>query len=325
MKALQITGEDAFGIVDIPQPAPRDDQVTVRIEIVSTCPRWDMNMMGGKDMFDASRKPDYPLPPGWPGHEMAGTVTAVGAGVQGLRVGDRVAALDHLSANGAYAEYLNYREDELIKLPDAVGWKQAVSFELLKCVLIGLLQFGDVTGKSMLVSGLGPAGMLALQAARLLGASRVTAVDINRDRIALVNRLGLGRAVHTEELGEERFDLGYDCVGAAASVQQVLERVDSHLVIFGVLKGEVKYGDHLWFKGTRLESYRYRKFGEQDQALLLDLVVNKGLNTECLQTHHVPFYRYRETIALLRSQEAIKVFAYPATDFVPSAAGGDRG
>jgi len=319
MKALQITGENAFEIIELPMTDPQEDQVTVKIEIVSTCPRWDMSMMGGKDMFDASKKPEYPLLPGFPGHEMAGTVVAVGGKVASLKVGDRVAALEHLIGNGAYAEYLNYREHELIKLPDNVEWKQAVSFELLKCVLIGLLQFGDLSGKSMLVSGLGPAGILAMQAARLMGASRVVAIDITRERIDFVNGLGIGVAKHSDELGDERFDLGYDCVGAAASVQNVLERIDSHLVVFGVLKGEVRYGGHLWFKGIKLESYRYRRFGEEDQALLLDLVANKGLNTECLQTHHVPFYRYQETVDLLRKQEAIKVYAYPPTDFVPSA------
>lgn len=166
----------------------------------------------------------------------------------------------------------------------------------------------------MLISGLGPAGILALQAARLMGADRVTAVDINRDRIEFVNSLGIGEARHSDELGEETFDLGYDCVGAAASVQSVLERTVQHLVIFGVLKGEVRYSDQLWFKGTKLESYRYRRFEAEDQALLLDLVVNKGLNTECLQTHHVPLTRYEETITLLQSQQAIKVYAYPQTD-----------
>lgn len=320
MKALQITGENAFQIIDIPMTEPREDQVTVQIVIVSTCPRWDMSMMGGKDMFDASKQPDYPLLPGFPGHEMAGTVVAVGSKVESLKVGDRVAALEHLDGNGAYAEYLNYREHELVKLPDNVEWKQAVSFELLKCVLIGLLQFGDLSGKSMLVSGLGPAGILALQAARLMGASRVVAIDITQERIDYVNRLGIGEAIHANELGDERFDLGYDCVGAAASVQNILERVDSHLVIFGVLKGEVRYGGHLWFKGLKLESYNYRRFGEQDQALLIDLVANKGLNTECLQTHHVPLYRYQETVELLKRQEAIKVYAYPTTDFVAPAA-----
>ncbi|MHA6480786.1 zinc-dependent alcohol dehydrogenase [Paenibacillus sp. strain BS8-2] len=318
MKALQITGVETYQIIDLPAPDPHEDQVTVRIEMTSTCPRWDINMLGGKDMFDAALAPDYPLPPGFPGHEIAGTVVFAGSKVTQLSIGDRVASLEHLQGNGGYAEYLNFREHELIKLPAEIEWKQAVSFELLKCVLIGLLQFGDLNGKTMLVSGLGPAGMLALQAARLMGASQVTAVDINRERINLVNELGIGSAIHVEELGDQRFDLGYDCVGASPSVQSLLGHINDHLVIFGVLKGDVRYNEKLWFKGTKLESYRYRSFTEQDQALLLDLVVNKGLNTNCLQTHHVPFYRYNEAIDLLRSQQAIKVFAYPPTDFTES-------
>jgi len=315
MKALQINGADSYDIIEIEQPEPQDDQVTVQIEIVATCPRWDMSMMAGKDMFDAEKKPDYPLLPGFPGHEMAGTVIKVGSHMKNFKIGDRVAALEHIPGNGAYSQYLNYHEHQLIKLPQEISFIQAVSFELLKCVLIGLLQFGDIRGKSVLVSGLGPAGILALQAARLLGATRVVAVDINHQRIAYVQKLGLGEAMHSEELGDSRFDLGYDCVGAAASVQNILEHVDQHLVIFGVLKGEVSYGGHLWFKGLKLESYKYRKFSAQDQLLLLDMVANKGLNTECLQTHHVPFTRYRETVDLLKAQEAIKVYAYPQTDF----------
>jgi len=314
MKALQVTGVENYQVLELPEQEPQRDQVQVKIEIVSTCPRWDMNMMAGKDMFDATVQPDYPLLPGFPGHEMAGTVVAVGADIQGLKVGDRVAALEHIAGNGAYSEYLNYRETELIKLPDEVTWKQATSFELLKCVLIGLLQFTELTGKTILVSGLGPAGILAMQAARLLGASRVIATDINRERIDYVNGLGIGEAKHVDDLGDEEFDLGYDCVGAAASVQQLLGRTNDHLVIFGVLKGEVRYEDSLWLKGTRLESYRYRKFGAEDQALLLDLVVNRGLNTECLQTHHVPLRDYAQTVALLRSQQAIKVYSFPAQD-----------
>lgn len=314
MRSLQIVGKGNYNIVESELASPLEDQITVLIHIVSTCPRWDMSMMNGKDMFDASKEPEYPLPLGFPGHEMAGIVTEVGSKVKAFKVGDRVAALEHLVDPGAYAQYLNYHEHELIKLPDEVSWKQAVSFELLKCVLIGLLQFGDVRGKSMLVSGLGPAGILALQAAKLMGAKKVTAVDINRERIQFVNSLGIGDAKHSDELAEDRFDLGYDCVGAAASVQSMLERIDQHLVIFGVLKGEVRYADHLWFKGIRLESYRYRRFEGEDQALLLDLVVNKGLNTECLQTHHVPLTQYEKTIMLLQTQQAIKVYAYPQTD-----------
>lgn len=315
MKALQITGSGQYVIVETDVPAVKDHQILVEVEMVATCPRWDIHMLGGKDMFDASKAPDYPLPPGWPGHEAAGIVRAVGSGVVGYQVGDRVAALEHVDGAGAYAEYLVYREHELIKLPDTISLKQAVSFELLKCVMIGLSQFGDLRGKSMVVSGLGPAGMLAIQVARIWGASEVVGIDLSEGRIRYVNELGIGTALHSDELGGRRFDLGYDCVGAAASVQNLLRFVDRHVVIFGVLKGTVQYEERLWAGGMGLESYRYRRFSDRDRELLLDAVANKGLNTECLHTHEASFAHYDEAVELLKSQTAIKVLFYPGKDF----------
>ncbi|MFD0696610.1 zinc-binding dehydrogenase [Paenibacillus sp. GCM10027628] len=315
MKVLQITGPGEYAIVTTDVPQVKDHEILVQIEVVATCPRWDINMMGGKDMYDASKAPAYPLPPGWPGHEAAGIVKAVGSGVVGFQAGDRVAALEHIEGNGAYAEYLCYREHELIKLPDSITQEQAVSFELLKCVMIGLSQFGDLRGKSMVVSGLGPAGILAMQTARIWGASEVIGVDLSEQRIRYVNELGIGEAMHPDKLSR-RFDLGYDCVGAAPSVQNLLRIVDRHVVIFGVLKGTVQYEDQLWLKGLKLESYQYRRFNDRDRELLIDAVANKGLNTACIHTHDITLSRYNEAVELLKSQAAIKVHFYPGKDFV---------
>ncbi len=315
MKALQIIGAGQFRIVDADMPDLQDHQVLVEIQMVSTCPRWDINMMAGRDMFNYAKAPEYPLPIGFPGHEMAGVVKAVGPGVYRFAVGDRVAALEHIVPKGAYAEYAAYREEELIKLPDSITFKQAVSFELLKCVAIGIMQLGDLKGKSVLISGLGPAGILAVQVARLWGASHVVGIDVSESRIQYVRNLGLGTVMHANELQDLRFELGYDCVGAASSVQNVLAHVNEHVVIFGVLHGDITYPEALWARGTKLESYKYRPVGLRDHQLLIDLVVNKGLNTECLQTHHASFADYGQAIELLNRQEAIKAFFFPQADF----------
>lgn len=315
MKALQITGPGSYCIVNADMPKVGLNEVLVEIEIVATCPRWDIHMMAGKDMFDYSKSPSYPLPIGFPGHEAAGTVRAVGANVTTLQAGDRVAALEHIAGNGAYAQYLSYPEMDLIKLPDSISFKQATSIELLKCVMIGLQQFDDLTGKSIVVAGLGPAGILAMQVAKIWGASRVAGIDLSETRLDYVRQLGIGEVMHAEQLGEERFDLGYDCVGFAGSVQNILAHVNHHVVIFGVLKGEVRFGEQLWGRGIRLESYGGRAVTEKDRELIIDALANKGLNMECIQTHHYSFSRYDEAVERLKSQEAIKVHFYPGRDF----------
>lgn len=316
MKALQITGPDSYQIVDAEIPTVQDNEVLVEIEIVATCPRWDLHMMAGMDMFMPGKSPDYPLPIGAPGHEAAGTVRAIGKDVKTLKVGDRVTALEHLPGNGAYAQYLCYPEDQVLKLPDEVSFKQATSFELLKCVVIGLRQFDDLRGRSMVVAGLGPAGLLAVQLAKIWGCSRVVGIDVSEKRLAYAKKLGIAEIIHADQLGDERFDLGYDCVGYAKSVQNVLDHVNKHVVVFGVLKGEVQFGGHLWGRGVRLETYGGRRFTARDMELLLDAVVDKGLNTEVIQTHNIPFTKYHEAVELLKAQDAIKVHFYPQKDFI---------
>jgi threonine dehydrogenase-like Zn-dependent dehydrogenase len=317
MKALQIVAPGQFSLVEVEKPSVGEHEILVEIEIVATCPRWDINMMEGKPMFASSRAiQQYPLAAGFPGHEAAGTVRAIGAKVRAFAVGDRVAALEHLPGNGAYAQYLTYVEKELIKLPDHISFKQAVSFELLKCVVMGLNQFADLRGKSVLVSGLGPAGILAMQVARIWGASAVVGIDLSPERLDYVRGLQFGEVVHAEQLGDRRFDLGYDCVGFAPSIQNVLDHVREHVVIFGVQKGEVRFGEHSWGTGLKLESYRGRPVTEREKQLMLDAVANHGLNMECIQTHTVSFHEYDKAVELLKSQAAIKVHFYPGRDFV---------
>ncbi|MNH88466.1 D-arabitol-phosphate dehydrogenase [compost metagenome] len=311
---MQITAPGTFHIVETNIPKPGDYEVLVEIEIVATCPRWDLNMMAGRDMFDAAVSPQYPLPPGFPGHEAAGFVRETGNKVNKLRIGDRVAALEHLSGNGAYAQYMVYEEKDLIAIPDSVTFKKAVSFELLKCVLMGMTQFEDMRGRTVLISGLGPAGILAVQLAHIWGASQVVGLDLNEDRLAYVRSLGFD-VCHPQELGQARFDFGYDCVGFSSSVQHLLAHVDRHVVIFGVQKGDVVFGDSKWGTGIKLETYNGRPVTARDCELLLDAVTNKGLNTECIQTHHVPFTEYEKAVRLLSDQEAVKVHFYPGRDF----------
>ena len=58
-----------------------------------TCPHWDTTLFRGVDIFERPGHPKYPMPVGYPGHEVSGRVEAVGEGVTSLRVGDRVATL----------------------------------------------------------------------------------------------------------------------------------------------------------------------------------------------------------------------------------------
>lgn len=315
MKALQIVKSGKYQVIDMEIPAIGQNEILVKVETVATCPRWDINMFTGHDMFQLEKTPEYPLAPGFPGHEAAGSIVAVGAEVRHFKIGERVVALEHVAGDGAYAEYVRFLPTDLMKLPDAITFEQASSFELLKCVIIGMQQFADLRGKSMLIAGLGPAGLLAMQVATRWGASRVVGVDVSEKRLDYARHIGIGEVMDARELGAQTFDLGYDCVGFAASVQNVLDHTNEHVVVFGVMHGEVVYREQWWGKGKRLETYNYRPFTQRDCQLIVDLVANKGLNTECLYTHRIPFTRYHEVVETLTGQDALKVLFYPGRDF----------
>lgn len=325
LKALQITSPGNYSIINVDLPSVGESDILVKIKTVATCSRWDINMFTGHDMFDAHSSPDYPLPPGFPGHEATGYIHAVGSRVRGFKVGDRVVALEHVPGNGAYAEYMCYKCKDLMKLPESISFKQATSFELLKSIVIGMQQFESLLGKSILISGLGPAGLLAMQVAKSWGASNVVGVDLSEKRLDFARNLQIGEVCHLEDLGERQFEMGFDCDGSALSVQNVLDHVSDHSIVFGISAGDVVYRGEWWGKGRRLETYNIRPFNQRDCDLMVDLVVNKGLNTECLYTHRIPFSRYTDVIDTLVHQDGIKVLFYPGIDLAQSSHLNDAG
>ena len=197
---------------DLPDPAPAPDGVVVRVGASGVC-RSDWHGWQGHD-------PDIRLPH-VPGHELAGTVEAVGAGVRRWRVGDRVtvpfvcacgdcprcAAGDHQVCDnqtqpgfthwGSFAELvaLQAADVNLVALPDelsfataaALGCRYATAFR-------AVVQQGRVRpGEWVAVHGCGGVGLSALQVAVAAGA-RVVAVDVSDGALELARSLG---AAHT--------------------------------------------------------------------------------------------------------------------------------
>lgn len=203
---------EAFGerpkLVTVPDPAPEPHGVVVKVEATGVC-RSDWHGWVGHDA-------DIVLPH-VPGHELAGTVSAVGRDVTRWKVGDRVTvpfvggcgACPECHAGhqqvchrqfqpgfthwGSFAEYVSlHRADlNLVALPDAVGFFSAAS---LGCRFVtsfrAVVDQGKVTaGQWVAVHGCGGVGLAAIMIASALGAT-VVAVDIAEDKLALARRVG---------------------------------------------------------------------------------------------------------------------------------------
>jgi NADPH2:quinone reductase len=141
------------------------------------------------DIYDRSGLYPRPLPE-VPGREAAGVVVALGAGVRGLKLGQRVAYV--LGAAGSYAEYRNIAAERLVKLPAAISDEQAAALMLKGLTAEYLLRrtYRVQPGEYVLVhAAAGGVGSLLTQWARRLGA-RVMGIVGTEAKAAIAKRQG---------------------------------------------------------------------------------------------------------------------------------------
>lgn len=172
MKALVSTGPggpETLDLADLPVPDPRPGEVRVRVRAVGiNFP--DLLIIADKYQF----RPERPFAPG---AEFAGEISAVGPGVAGFAVGDRVMAM---GLWGGLAEEACAKAAQCCKLPDDVRYEDAATLQFTYgTALYALLDRGGVQpGETLLVLGAaGGVGLAAVQIGRMLGARVVAAVS----------------------------------------------------------------------------------------------------------------------------------------------------
>ncbi|MFP3897805.1 MAG: zinc-dependent dehydrogenase [Dehalococcoidia bacterium] len=235
---------------EMPAPQIGPGEALMRVEASGIC---------GTDLLEWYRLHKAPLVLG---HEVAGTVAAVGEGVQNCRVGDRICAAHHVPCNtchyclsghhtvcdtlrrtnfdpGGFAEYLRVPrinvEQAIFHLPDGVSFEEGTFVEPLACVVRGQRVAHLRSGQTVLVIGCGVAGLLHIQLARASGAGYILATDISEYRLEAARQFGADGAVHADEYAPAYLreaangrlaDLVVVCTGAASAIAQALESVD---------------------------------------------------------------------------------------------------
>jgi L-iditol 2-dehydrogenase len=218
------------------------DQVLVRIAAVGVC---------GSDVhyFQHGRIGDFVLTsPMILGHEAAGTIVAVGAGVSPDRVGERVAIEPQRACrvceqckhgrynlcpyiefyatppiDGAFAQYQAIQADYAYAIPDSMSLEAAALCEPLSVGIWANQKAGTGPGSRILVAGAGPVGILVAQVARAFGAKEIIVSDVAAQRRQAATRYGATRVV--DPLAEDVAGLGLevdafvDASGAEAAVR----------------------------------------------------------------------------------------------------------
>jgi L-iditol 2-dehydrogenase len=210
MKALLLSKYRQLEMAEVPTPAAGAGEVLIRVGACGIC---------GSDVHGYDGSSGRRIPPIVMGHEAAGRIEAVGAGVTGLAEGDRVTfdstiycgacgyckrgevnLCDHrqvlgvscgdYSRAGAFAEFVAVPARVVYKLPDSISFAEAAMLEAV-AVAIHAVSLADISVESTaLVVGAGTIGVLILQALRAAGCRRVFVSDVDATRLKLAKELG---------------------------------------------------------------------------------------------------------------------------------------
>lgn len=229
--------------IETVKPSPlRDGEARVAIDACGICGS-DLHMYRG----------DHPVlrPPLVMGHEFVGRVLDVAAGVRGLQPGNRVVGLAGRGCGtceacreghynwceqlkvvgghipGALAEEIVLPEDQFLVIPDWVPVDQATLIEVGAVASHSIGRYGSVAGRSCLVLGAGPVGLVLVKVLKALGAGPVVIGDVSATRRELAAAAGAETVFDPRVEGAEAelktafprgLDVAFDCAGREESL-----------------------------------------------------------------------------------------------------------
>ncbi|HEX7118115.1 MAG TPA: zinc-binding dehydrogenase [Longimicrobiales bacterium] len=320
MRAAVLHGPGDLRVEDVAVPEPGPGEIAIRTLAASICNATDVHIWEGA--VGEELRPPYPHVLG---HERAGVVVAVGAGVTEFGVGDRVACWAKM--DGAFGEYdvLRPWQYPTVKLSDGISNDAGSLLEFVGATLRCIHAAGLRPGERVLVLGQGVQGLVLAQEARLLGAGSVTAVDLLASRLERSRALGCDVAYdlsgkrYDEALADLRdavggeVDLVIDASGRGAweggnSVNLGLEllRWAGRYIVYGLPTRDVPVNARMigmkgiTFKGIDTPPHEVKPL----LALGERWVAEGRLALESLVTHRVPLARVAEGLALCRDRPA---------------------
>ena len=312
MRAVVVHGANDLRVDTLPDPAPGAGEVLIAMEWGGICGSDLAYYRHGSSGTAHLRRPMVL------GHEMAGTIAAVGSGVAGVAVGqpvtvhpatlvgdhvlpERIAGRTNLypeirycgsaafdpHTDGGFSEFKVVRADQIRVLPDGVNTQQGSLAEPLAVALHAVSRAGDVRGREVLVNGAGPIGSLVVAAAKYRGAAHVTAADLSDRSLEIARAMGADKTVNlsADEVLPADCELVFEASGAAGALGAVLHTTarGGTLVQVGNLPGSAVsavLGDLVTREITWLGSYRFVDEITDAVAALAD-----GIDVAPLITH----------------------------------------
>jgi len=338
MRALRkVKPEAGFVLQEIPVPKLGPSDVLIRVEKAGVCGT-DAHIYSWDKWAQSRLHPPLTI-----GHEFMGTVAAVGAAVRMVRVGDRVSAEGHIAdgtcflcrtgeahicerveiigvdRDGAFADYIAMPESNVWPLDPAIPDEFAAIFDPLGNAVHTVMAAG-VSVKSVVITGVGSIGLMAIPVARAAGASAVYAIDVNPAKLELAKKLGadetfsavdpnLVAEIHERTNGDGA-DVLLEMSGSGQAIDNGLRMVRNGgtAALLGIPSDNINLNlaERIIFKGLRVLGINGRRMFEtwyQTQAL----VRSGRVDLRPIITHVLPFEQFDRAFELMHSGEAAKI------------------
>lgn len=338
MKVAVQTALNELEIQERDIPKIKAHEVLVRVDYVGVC---------GSDLhyYEHGRIGNFIVEyPFVLGHEVGGTVVALGEDVKHLKVNDRVALEPQITCgecefcksgrynlcneveffatppiDGVFQEYVAHEANLCFKLPDNVSTLEGALMEPLSVGLHAAMQGEAKLGQTAVVTGTGCIGLTSMLALKAMGVSKVIVVDLVDERLAKAKELGADYTINGKkentverilEITEGKgFDLGIETAGSEITTRQLIEasKKGANIVLVGYSPtGEVTLpmGMALDKELTFKTVFRYRN----SYPTAINAVASGQINVKDIVTHTYEFADVQQALndAINKKDEVVK-------------------
>lgn len=342
MKALRkMQAARGLSMETAPVPAIGAADVLVRVKTASICGT-DLHIYGWDRWSQGRIKPPVTL-----GHEFCGVVERVGEDVTAVKPGDFVSAEMHVNCghchqcrmgeahicqnlriigidqDGAFAEFVKIPASNIWKLDPAIPEHYGAILDPLGNAVHTVLA-GPVAGQTVLVTGCGPIGLMAIAVAKACGSSTVFATETNEARRAMAKKMGADVVLNpaaedaVAKILEATNGTGVDALlemsGNPTAIQQGFKalRAGGRASLLGIPTENVPLDlvNDVIFKGATVQGiYGRRMYGTWVQ--MTALLKAGRVNLEPLFGEREPLEKFENAFVKLQSGLAGKILLYP--------------
>lgn len=353
MKAWVLDGPNELRLIEKAVPAPGRAEVLVRIDAVAICAT-DLEIIEfGTPALIQGGPPFHKN--FTPGHEYMGTVAALGPGVDEFRVGERVTVEIHagcgqckrcrqgmytschnyglnygdvdkghrangFTTNGGFAEYAVNNINTLSRVPDDMSDEEATLVVTAGTSMYGLTELGGlVAGESVVVTGPGPIGLLAVAVAKALGASPVILSGTRDARLEIGKKLGADRVVNikneslvsvVKEMTGRGADYVIECAGTETAINEAGQMTNrGGKICLAAFPHEPVLADIGALVKNNIYVYGIRGEGKSATRRAMALMAAKRFDATLIHTHTFPLAELPTALHYARNriEDAIKV------------------